>query len=424
MSTHVVAFAGVGGGEGPLSWGQTDIWVKMAALGQALAMGGTRPLPQGATVEDVEDELRYLMSRYQTFRTRLAFGADGWPSQVVHESGEIGLEIVDAGEDEDPAEVAAAVEARLRDSEWDHAAEWPVRMAVIRHDGRPVHVTLIVSHITMDGAAATLMMLEGAARSTESVSGMLPLEQARKQATPAARRQHEAAMRHWEGHLRTIPVPAVRPSRDPRSPRHWTGLFRSATLPQALRAAAAREGLDPAPALLAAFAMAFARIAGPAVVPLRLTVGNRFRPGLSGTVCPVSQAGLCVVDTAGDFPQVLRRAHGAALAAYKHAYYDRRDLDRILATLAAERGPELLLDVSLNDRRGGAGQDAPPPECSSFEWLGASDGQSSAFFLNVDGSDEAVAITLYLDSHFMAPDDAEALLWAMEDIAAQQSAAT
>ncbi|GAA2365862.1 condensation domain-containing protein [Dactylosporangium salmoneum] len=421
MSTHVVAFAGEGGGEGPLSWGQIDIWVKMAAFGQALAMGGTRPLPEGATVEDVEDELRYLMSRYQTFRTRLAFDADGWPSQVVHERGEIGLEVVDAG-DEDPAEVAAAVEARFRDSDWDHAAEWPVRMAVIRHDGRPVHATLIVSHITMDGAGAALMMQESAGRSTESVSGALPLEQARKQATPAVRRQHEAAMRHWEGHLRAIPVPAVRPSRDPRSPRHWTGLFRSAALPGALRAAAGREGLDSAPALLAAFAMAFARIAGPAVVPLRLTVGNRFRPGLAGTVCPVSQAGLCVVDTTGDFPQVLRRAHGAALAAYKHAYYDRRDLDRMLAAVAAERGPEVLLDVSLNDRRGGAGQDAAAPERSSFEWLSAADGESSAFFLNVDGSDEAVAITLYLDSHFMAPDDAEALLWAMEDIALQSAA--
>jgi hypothetical protein len=418
VSRRSVAFAGDGCGEDELSWGQADVWTKMVTMGHALALGGTRALPEGTSLADVESELRYLMHRYQTLRTRLAFDATGWPRQIVHDRSSIELEVVDVAAG-DPAQVAAHIEARYRSDPFDYTREWPLRMAVVRRAERCEHLTLIVSHLAMDGAGALLMMRETAARNTRASSASQPLEQARSQALPAARRQNAAALRHWETHLRALPDPAVAPSRDPRRPRRWTGLFRSTALPRALHAAARREGMDSAPALLAVFALAFARVAGPAVLPLRLVVSNRFRPGLAESVGPVSQPGLCVIDTTGgDFPAVLRRAHGAALAAYKHAYYDRRDLDRVVAAVVAERGPQFNLDVSLNDRRfGGTLQDVAAPEESSFAWLSRADGRSSAFFVNVDGSEAALEITLFLDTHFMAPDDGAAVLWAMEEIA-------
>ncbi|MEV8516263.1 condensation domain-containing protein [Dactylosporangium sp. NPDC051484] len=414
---HEVMFAGAGDGEGDLSWGQIDIWLSMAKLGHAMAMGGVRPLPEGTSVTDVEAELRYVMSRYQTMRTQLAFDAAGWPRQVVHAAGVIDLEVFDAGSDE-PEAVAAAIEARYRDEPFDYTTQWPLRMAVVCRGDACLFIVMIASHIALDGAAAAIMMRESDSRSTAPVAGTWPIDQAREQAGPAGQRQNAAALRHWDRNLRAIPVPRMPPSRDPRQPRHWTGLFRSAALPKALHAAASQDGLDAGAALLATFALAFARVGGPAVLPLRITVGNRFRPALTQAVGPVSQAGLCVIDTDGDFREVLRRAHAATLAACKYAYFDRRDLERLLATIVAERGAEIELDVSVNDRRsGGNAQDVPAPAQSSFEWLSAADGESSALFLNVDGSDEAIAVTVYLDSHFLAPGDAEAMLWAMEEIA-------
>jgi hypothetical protein len=412
-----VTFEGDGAGVGPLSWGQLDIWVKMGVLGQSLAMGGARPLPAGTGVQDVADELRFLMGRYESMRTRLLPGGAGLPWQVVHGRGEISLEVVDAGE-RDPAEVAAQVEARYLAAPFDHVNEWPVRMAAVHAGGECSHAVLVMSHLVLDGAGAVLMMTETDARTTAPVQGHSALEQARRQALPAGVRQNAAALRHWDSQLRAIPAPRVAPSRDVRSPRHWTGVLHSTTLPAALRVAALRAGSEPAPALLAAFAVAFARVTGVTVVPLRLVSSNRFRAGLADVVCPVSQAGLCVIDTTGDFTAVVRRTQGAALAAYKHAYYHRLDLDAVIAAVVADRGPQLDLDVSINDRRlGGALQDVPRPERTEFAWVGTQDEPSSALFLNVDGSDEAMAITMYLDSHFLAPDDGEALLWAMEAIA-------
>ncbi|MFF5227828.1 condensation domain-containing protein [Dactylosporangium sp. NPDC000521] len=406
-----VTFEGGGAGTGPLSWGQLDIWLKMTTLGHSLALGGTRPLPPGTSPEDVAGELRYLMSRYESMRTRLVFDGDGPPHQVVHGAGSIDLEVLD---DVDPAEV----EARYRAVPFDHVREWPVRMAVVRTAGVCSHAVLIMSHLVMDGAGAVRMMAETDARTDAPVEGHSALEQARRQASPAGVRQNAASLRHWDTHLRAIPDPGLAPSRDVRTPRHWTGVLRSTLLPSALRAAALRAGVEPAPALPAAFAIAFAQVTGVTVVPLRLISSNRYRSGLAGVVAPVSQMGLCVIDTAGDFTDVLHRTRRAALAAYKHAYFNRFDLDAVIAAVVADRGPQFALDLSLNDRRlGGELQDVPRPERSEFTWIDRSDEPSSALFLSVDGSDEAVEITMYVDSHLLAPDDAEAMLWAMESIA-------
>jgi hypothetical protein len=406
---RTVSFSGAGSGVGELSWGQLDVWLKMRRLGRTFAMGGARPLPAGTTIEDVAGELAYLMGRYQSMRTR--FDGDP-PRQIVHDHGTIDLEITTA----DPEDVAR----RFRTTPFDYATEWPVRMAAVVDGDRCTHAVLVMSHLVFDGAGAVVMMAETAGRTTAPVRGSAPLEQARQQALPAARRQHAAALRHWESRLRQIPVPVMPPSRDVRSPRYHHGVFRSTTLPAALLAAAREHGTDTSAVLLAAFATAFAAVTGVLVLPLRLMASNRFRAELDGSVSPVSQNGLCVLDTTGDFGDVVRRARGAAMAAYKHAYYDRRELEARVAAVVADRGPGVDLDVNFNDRRfGGSLRPVPPPAGpdSEFTWVSAHDDPQSGFFLSADGSDEAMELTLFLDSHFLAPDDAVAVLHAMETAA-------
>ncbi|MEV0128789.1 hypothetical protein AB0H83_10020 [Dactylosporangium sp. NPDC050688] len=61
---------------------------------------------------------------------------------------------------------------------------------------------------------------------------------------------------------------------------------------------------------------------------------------------------------------------------------------------------------------------------SEFTWVSAHDDPQSGFFLSVDGTDEALEMTLYADSHFLAPGDAAAVLWAMDETAARHSAAS
>jgi hypothetical protein len=90
--------------------GEHEIWSAIQDKGNSLPFCRVRALPPGQTVADVAAGLRFIMSRHQSLRTRLRLDLDGQTRQVVHASGEIMLDVVDAG-DADPDETAVAVAA-------------------------------------------------------------------------------------------------------------------------------------------------------------------------------------------------------------------------------------------------------------------------------------------------------------------------
>jgi len=51
------------GAKAKLSWGQKENWHRIVEQRIWAPLGGVDPLPPGATVDDVTDTLRYLMSR-------------------------------------------------------------------------------------------------------------------------------------------------------------------------------------------------------------------------------------------------------------------------------------------------------------------------------------------------------------------------
>jgi hypothetical protein len=110
MPTQIlVPFDGDGAGAAGLTWGQRNIWIPIRRHHTSLAIGGTCPLPAGVTVDDVAAQLRLLVSRHQSLRTRVEFdlAADRRARQVLAASGEIPLEVVDGGQaDDGPARAA------------------------------------------------------------------------------------------------------------------------------------------------------------------------------------------------------------------------------------------------------------------------------------------------------------------------------
>ncbi|MFG2036500.1 hypothetical protein [Dactylosporangium sp. NPDC048998] len=96
-SRIAVPFQGEGAGVAGMTWAQLGIWKTMVATGITMNIGGTVPLPPGTPVEEMTTLLRYLVSRHQSLRTRLRFAPDGTAEQVLSESGELGLELVDVG---------------------------------------------------------------------------------------------------------------------------------------------------------------------------------------------------------------------------------------------------------------------------------------------------------------------------------------
>src|SRR6185369_10061520 len=126
---------------------------------------------------------------------------------------------------------------------------------------------------------------------------------------------------------------------DKPEPRHWRGEFKSYALGPALRSVTEQTGVASAPALLAVFAVALARVTGINPVVLRPMVNNRFRPGLDRVVCMLAQYGICQLDVAGvSFAEVLDRARRGAMTTYKHAYYHPVELEELIGRVTAERG--------------------------------------------------------------------------------------
>ncbi len=420
-----VAFAGEGAGEDDLSWGQREIWQALVEQKTWMPIGGAQPLPAGTTVQDMVERLRYLMSRYQSMRTRLRFEPDGTPRQVVHAEGEATLEVVDAGS-ADPAQVAEAVKLRYERTDYDFAEDWPVRMAVILHDDVPSHLVVIMTHFVMDGRGALVMLEEGDRGETAPVNGMQALEQVQWQRSPAGQRQSAAALRYWETMLRAIPSRRYSGEGDPHEPRYWRGELTSAALPLAVQAVASRTQVDATQVMLAVYAVATARVCGVDPVATRLVSSNRFRPGLAEVVGPVSQTALWSVEVAGaPFDELLGRVQRAAMVAYKHGYYDRSRLEEITAAVALERGPEFDLNCFYNDRRAPVQADPVDPELARealprtvFEWTIRRHEVYPRLFLNVDdASPDTVRLHIEIDTHHVPPSAAEALLRCMERVA-------
>lgn len=413
----MVTFKGEGAGVDELSWGQSENWSAIVSQKTWIPLGGVKPLDPGTTVEDIADELAYLMSRYQPMRTKLLF-KDGRVLQEVFDSGEIALSIVDCADD--PSVTAEAICDEWRASEMDFTAEWPVRMAVVRCGGELTHMAVLVSHLVTDATGAGVMMAEVARREAAPVSGMQPLEQARWQQSPAGRRQNASALRYWEGILRSIP-----PSRFPQAlaeggPRYWHGEFSSPAMLTALQRIVASSGLESTTVLLTLYSLALHYFTGINPVVIRPIVSNRFRPGLANVVCTLAQGGLCSLDVAGQpFGEALEIVQRSVLSAYKYAYFDHHHMVDLRSRVALDRGVEIDTSCYFNDRRspGHMGSRAIE-DPAEFRWIASQDAPSfEQLFVHIDDVPGTVQITIYLDTAYVPAAAGEALLRKMAAIA-------
>jgi antitoxin (DNA-binding transcriptional repressor) of toxin-antitoxin stability system len=434
----LVPFRGDGCGVGELAWGQRELWGGMVQQRRWFPIGGTFPARPGTTLAGVAADLGFLVGRHQTMRTRLRFGPNRWPLQVVAHSGEVPLEVVEAG-DEDPAAVAARVEQLYRETDYDFEREWPVRWGLIQRHGRPTHRVAIMCHLVTDGFGVSVLGADLANRD-RPVAELQPLAQARWQRSPAGQRQNQQALRYWERLLRNIPAQRFRTTGERARPRYWKATLDSPAMFLAAHTVATRTGADTSTVLLASFLIARARITGINPSVTRVLVSNRFRPGLADVVAPVSQPGLCVVDVAdATVDEVVARTRRQAVPAYKHAYYDTFELNRLIDRVGEERGERLDIACFFNDRRlPGLREPAGPVPTrhqlraalarTSFGWAAKQDHPTERFFLHIEDVPDTIGISVWADTHHTSPADLEGFLLTMEsalvDAASDPAAAT
>ncbi|PPK68370.1 condensation domain-containing protein [Actinokineospora auranticolor] len=442
--TILVDFRGTGSGTGELTWGQRTVWRVVAKTGRAETMGGIVALPPGSTAGDAVTVLRYVMGRHQSLRTRLSFdAADGGPRQRVSESGQIALEVVEAGA-EDPAAVADRVKKAYEDKDFDHEHEWPVRMAVVVTgsadgvavaDRRATHSVAVYNHLNIDAhgleaLVADLSTMDPATgEPTAELTATQPLELAAQQRQPAVLRNSDAALRYWERVLRTVSAKRVDGTADEtRSPRWGEVEFTSPASLLATRAVAARIGTDTSPVLLAAYATALARTIGNNPVAVQIAVNNRFRQSLLGSVCTMAQTCPLLLDVAGaTFDEAVHRARQATMVTYKYAYHDPERRAAMVAAVAEDLGGPVEMDTYFNDRRPPAREERAivAPSAAEIEaavgrggheWVRWDDVDGALLYLDVDDVPDAIRFTLTGDTHRASPDELVGLLREIETV--------
>ena len=426
----VVPFAGPGQGIGELTWAQKGLWKAMRTTGSSLPVGGVSALPPGYSAGDIAVMLRFLLERHPSLRTRMRFGADPLPWQDVADAGEIELEVVDAGA-EDPGVVAERLRSRWDDTVFDYAAEWPVRTGVVVAGGAATHMVAVYCHLALDLAGLETLLADLATmdpatgRPTVPMIATTPLQLALQQREPPAIRRSDAALRHWEHVLRSIPARRLPGSADHRSPR-WRELgYSSVAARHAVRILAGRTGLRTGPLLMAACAAALRRVTGQDPTVLQVLVSNRFRPGLARAVTPLTQSSLCVVEVGEDrLEEVGGRAQRAVVRAGKNAYYDPLRLDDLYAEVDKDRHEHVDVDCFFNDRRRLARYEDGPPSTaadvrqarphSALHLDRALPQFDHRLFVHVNDVVEAVDWTVCADTHHLSPDGARELLTGME----------
>jgi Condensation domain len=422
----LVPFHGDGGGVDTLSWGQSEIWRSMMAVGDSFPLGATFPAAPGTTVAGVAEMLRFIVSRHQSLRTRIVVDADGTPRQHVATSGEVRLDVVDGD-----ATVAARLLERYERTIFDYPNEWPVRMGVVLTDGVPAHIVAAYSHVAtdvygLDALVAELLAAEAGSELPELAAQ--PLEQARQQREPAAQRQNAGALRHAAKVLRAVPGRRFAGSADPREPRWWQIGYHSPASYPAVCAIAARNKVHTTPVLLAGFAVALCRLTGTDLAATRLMVNNRFRPGFASSVSPLAQSCVMAIEVADStFDEIVAKAWRALTLAGRYSYFDPDEMADLVTAIGRERGTDVQVDVCFNDRRRAHLTPTPTAMPTDAElaaarargtvrWERPLDNYDHSLFFHVNDVPDCFDFLLCADTHLVSPADMESMVRCVEDV--------
>jgi hypothetical protein len=437
MAQHIpVSFDGDGAGIAELTWGQQELWRTMRLVDGWMPVPVIRQASEGATVADVVAELRFIMSRYPSMRTRLRLADDLMPQQVLACRGVVDLEVEEVADGDDPAEAAAAMRRRFEDAAFDFVRDWPVRMGVVCRQGRPAYLVSVICHLALDGFAAMRIMTDLANRDPATGRAPTPpagtqlLELARWQCSPAGRRQSDRALQHWERQLSTIepgrPTGPVHRS----SPPHQLVVLQSPATYLAARLIAERLREPVASVLLTLFAVVRARVSGVDPVVVLALSGNRFRPGLADVVSPVTQPALCVFNLARlTFADAVRQVRQRSTTAFMNAYYDPVRMVELIDRVGRARGEEFDLRCFYNDRLAFAEQGPPGPvptpdavraarDNSALSWSPIVENLGDRLFLTVNTMPDGLALEMSA-GNYLSRDDMHACVTGMESLAVE-----
>lgn len=441
MDQLAVEFRADADGTFPMTWGQQDFWLhKIRSYGETGhrffnipmvvdLIGEGSPLDQAAVVA----ALRRLVERNQSLRAHFCDTADGLVQRVAC-AGTFVLRLEQSTATASRA-TAEALAAELAERQFDHAAEWGVRFALVCTGQSARHVAFAISHLVVDGGGVKALIddFHGVLRArgdrAEPQGRWQPSDQASRELSERGTRRTKAAIRYWRKHLERIPpsmFAAAVPAGRPRFQR--LRLDSRALAGAAARLAAACE-VSVASTLLAATALALTALCGQPTCVLVLVAGNRYDEDVRRMLGPASQDGLFAIDfPGGTIADAVRASHRAATTAYFYGQYDPGAVDELVEAVAAERGVRFDLTAIYNDltefAADGGAVARPMPEADARKLLGDTvivsertwQGQRCKMYLAAMPGADTCHLSLVCDTAYLPSRSMRALLRAIEKI--------
>jgi condensation domain-containing protein len=425
-----VGFHGPAAPPAPLTWGQRALWKayrqrgrqQMNNLRRFLAMPPQAP-------DDVDSVLRALatlVGAYSSLRTRLHL-ADGEPRQEVAASGELAVRLVQA--DGDAHAAAREVAEQLAATPFDHAGEWPQRVALVLVEQRVRQIVIVFSHTTVD-LQATALVLEELRRLLLGGASSAPPPQSvdiahREQGTD--RRRTQRAITYWRDGYAQLPREVFAERGPALAPRFWRAVLTSAAADTAVGRLAVRHQVSSAAVLVAATAAMISAWSGTEVCGIHTMSGNRALPGYKLAIAKLNQVGLLLLDLRDrpSFADLLPRVRRAALSAYRHAHYDPVLLDQELAAAghgyADEVNPHCFLndirqatEATVSEQATGEAEVRAAMRRSSFSWAERLDRYTWRARVEIFDVPAAIGIALTADTGHLPPDAIERFLRDLE----------
>ncbi|WP_162907983.1 condensation domain-containing protein [Allorhizocola rhizosphaerae] len=339
-------------GTAPLTWGQRAYWLSAQRRGSSatlISMRRVMAMPRRAP-SDVDSVLRAigkLIERHSSLRTLIDFPRG---RQEVVARGEQPVLVVPAElSDLDGTATAARLSEALAEQPFDHATELPQRVALVLTGERVVRqIVIVFSHTTVDFQATELvlrdlrlLLLRGAVPTpTGPQSADVGLAEQEEQ----SRRRGRRAVSYWVEGFRRLPVDTLPPVGPAEHPRWRRCVLVSSAADTALRLIARRHRVTSSTVLLSAVAGVLATWSGTDTCGIHTMVNNRALDRYQEAIAKINQLALVVVDLSGkpNFAEALPDVWHAAIAAYRHAYYDPAQM----AAAFAEAGMPYATGVS------------------------------------------------------------------------------
>ncbi|GAB7184067.1 amino acid adenylation domain-containing protein [Kitasatospora sp. Ki12] len=321
-------------GELPLSFGQQRLWfLDQLEPGSdeylvPLAVRLRGPLD----VEALRGAVDAVAARHEVLRTHY-LPNDGDPRQVIDPPGPVPFWLVDLAGTADAEAQAHRLAAKAGSRPFDLAAEWPVRVTVVRIAPDDHLLALTLHHIVCDGWSTGLLLadLDRAYRALAAGEPSPLAPQPVHYADFAVwQREREDAgglagqLDHWRERLADL-VPVELPTDRLRAAvRDTRGATFDTTVPaelgRELAELARRSGVTPFVLLLAAFQVLLGRHTGREDVAVGTPVAGRTRPETEDLVGFFTNTLVIRTDLAGDprFTDLLDQVHRASADALAH----------------------------------------------------------------------------------------------------------